>query len=398
MGKKSIIFIFVIIIFVFSEWGNFILPLSLEISDVEVTGLVGMDTDNLSQCSVSVVLRRSKGDEAGKGNKTDAERLVTVKAESFMADIKGLQNYEEKIFIGSHVRDIVIGDELARNNMTIWLDFVAKDSDVRSNTNIYIAKDMEASKLFNETLENENGISNRIYNIVKDSKFDTEKRKVKLLDVIDMFLTGNRVGVIPCIMTVTGGEKRDSDYIIERKPDNEISRIELAGYGIISEGKLIGYLNNDETDGYDYVSNLIKEDAITVKINEEEYGINLISAKTDLDFEFSGDNLSKIIIKTRTKNFMGENSKGKNVFAHNINEIEKLESEFIANKIRTVIDRCQSEKIDFMDIGKKLEFKHPYKWRKIKDKWQEIFPNIDVEIEVNSKIDRSYDILSTNED
>lgn len=391
MGKKSIIFIFVVLIFVFVEWGNLIIPLSLEISDVEVTELVGMDLPVAGDFSISAIFSGTEDSSEGKTN----ERLVTINANSFTAALRGLQNYEDKIFIGSHVRDIIIGEELAKNNMNIWLDFVAKSSDIRSNSNVYIAKEMMSSELFSETLENEYGVSDRIFNILRDSRFDNEARKVRLLDVMNMFLDENRIGVIPCISTVKNGERQIADYTIEREPDSDISRIELAGYGIISGGKLVGYLNSNETDGYDYVKNLIREDAITIIKDGEEYGVDLINAETKFKFEFSGDNLTKIIIKTDTKNYMAETSSGENVFAHNVSAIEKLENEVIANKIRTVVDRVQNEEIDFIEMGKKLEFSHPYKWRKLKDKWQDIFPSIPVEIEVNSKIDREYDMLST---
>lgn len=390
MRKKSIIFIFIVVIFIFLEWGNLIIPLSLEISDVEVTELIGMDLPTTGDFSISVIF--SGDEEEGKNN----ERLVTINSDSFTAALRGLQNYEDKIFIGSHVRDIIIGEELAKNNMNIWLDFASKSSDIRSNSNVYIAKEMTSTELFSTTLENEYSISDRIFNIVRDSRFDNEARKVRLLDVMDMFLDESRIGVIPCITTVKNGERQIADYTIEREPDSDISRIELAGYGIINGGKLVGYLNSNETDGYDYVNNLINEDALTVIKDGEEYGVDLINSKTKFYFEFSNDDLTKIIIKTDTKNYIAETSSGENIFAHNVNEIEKLEDEIIANKIRTVIDRAQSEKIDFIEIGKKLEFKHPYKWRQIKDKWDEIFPNVPVEIEVNSKINREYDMLSTS--
>ena len=39
--------------------------------------------------------------------------------------------------------------------------------------------------------------------------------------------------------------------------------------------------------------------------------------------------------------------------------------------------------------------KHPYRWRNIKNEWDNIFPNVPVEVKVNSNIDEQYGVLSS---
>ena len=47
---------------------------------------------------------------------------------------------------------------------------------------------------------------------------------------------------------------------------------------------------------------------------------------------------------------------------------------------------------DFMQIGKKIELKHPVKFSKIKDQWEDVFRSVEFEVSARAEIDRTYDI------
>jgi spore germination protein KC len=47
-------------------------------------------------------------------------------------------------------------------------------------------------------------------------------------------------------------------------------------------------------------------------------------------------------------------------------------------------------------VGDTLHRRHPVKWDKIKDKWDEIFPEIQYDIQIESHVLRTYDIREPN--
>lgn len=396
MNKKFGIGICVLIAFLFIEWGKDILPMRLEVDEVQVTEVIGIDLKDNEEVSLSIVFEEanSNGKDGSDGGNKSNERIVNVISDSFSANVRGLQNYGDKIFIGSHVKNIIMGENMAKNDMMRGLEYISKNSEIRTSSNIYIAKESEASELFAAVIDNEDSLADRVNTIAMNSKTDNDKREVTVLEWLNIFLSDDRTGVIPAIKIVDNGDRSFANYVIDEITEPKAKRIEWAGYGIIKDGNLVGYLTENESEGYEYINGLIGEDAITLKKGDKTCGINLVNCRTNIKFDFDGDRLNKVIIKVSSNNFVKETFDGENIFSYSIDEIESLENEYISAEIRSAVTRAQNDKIDFLGIGKILSVKHPYKWRVLKDKWKEIFPTIPIEIEVKSQIDRAYNILS----
>ena len=224
-------------------------------------------------------------------------------------------------------------------------------------------------------------------------KGDVDARTVDVLDVLKMLLSEEKIGVIPCVQIIKNGEVQLADYKIVGAKE-EANRVELAGYAVINKGMLVGYLNNDESTGYEYIKNLISEEGISLNTPNGVVGINLTASNSKVKFDFDGDNIKKITIKVTTKNSILETATGGNIFNSGVDEIEKMENEKLEEVIKSTVRYAQNSNIDFIDIGKSLAFSHPYKWRKIKEHWNEIFPNVTIDVEVNSKIEEEYGVLS----
>ena len=61
-----------------------------------------------------------------------------------------------------------------------------------------------------------------------------------------------------------------------------------------------------------------------------------------------------------------------------------------------VIKTSKDLKTDCIGLGEKIRMQNPYKWEKIKDKWTEIYSELKIEVQVESQIVRSYDIILPN--
>ncbi|MNC25597.1 Spore germination protein B3 precursor [compost metagenome] len=69
--------------------------------------------------------------------------------------------------------------------------------------------------------------------------------------------------------------------------------------------------------------------------------------------------------------------------------VEKLFSEQLQTRIKSMLARVQKEmKSDVFGIGKEVHNQHPYAWKKIQDRWNDLFPDVPVTIDVDVKIER----------
>ncbi len=394
MKNKFNALIITIIVVILAGWGEYIIPRRLDISHIQVVEVAGLDYDKNAVLSLVFVPHTGIKNEDKKQSEIN-EKYVTVSGDTFAETIQGIQHYEDHIFVASHLKNIILGEKLAQNNLREAIDFIGKDDNFRLNSKVYIAKEMSASDIFREGIDNNYVLSERIDKLSLNKKGHTDVRTVEVIDVMKMLLSDSGTGVIPCIQIVENGEPQLADYYIETSEDEKY-RVEFLGYGVISDGKLVEYLGKDESNGYDYVKNLIDEDYISVELNGVKLGIALIASKANILFDFDNNDLRKIIIKIKTNNYILENATGQNIFDNDVKPIEELENEKIRNVIMSTVDYSKQIGIDFLNIGETLKFYHPYKWRAISDSWNEIFKNVKFEVLVDSEINNGYGILAIN--
>ena len=73
-------------------------------------------------------------------------------------------------------------------------------------------------------------------------------------------------------------------------------------------------------------------------------------------------------------------------------ELEQKLNQAEISRIMAALARSIELDTDFMQIGKKIELKHPVKFSKIKDQWEDVFRSVEFEVSARAEIDRTYDI------
>ena len=72
------------------------------------------------------------------------------------------------------------------------------------------------------------------------------------------------------------------------------------------------------------------------------------------------------------------------------------QADIVKEDVHSIIAFAQDHNVDILGFGKGMFKQHPVRWEKIKDDWDNIFPNLSVDIEVKSRILRTYDITQPN--
>ena len=393
MATKIKVYAIFIIGLILLGWGDHLIPSRVEITDVGIIQVLGIDSGVNNGVSLSIVdenQKNSKEDSDQVGN----ENIVTTSGKSYNDCINGLENYSDKFFIGGHIENIIIGEEICKENLVRAIDFISKASEIRLNSNMFIAKGSSASQFMQQGTSKEYSMSSRINNINLTDQILTEEKNTEASDVINILLSDNKCGVIQAIELVENGKASNREFILSTSKDEGKKFIQYAGYALIKDAKLIDYLNIDASSGYDLIKNNYLKQNVYIEKDGEITGINFEGSKTKVLFNFEGQNLKEIIIKTKTKNEIMQSSNGKNIFKENLEEIENLVAEEVKHRIESAINVAKNYQADYIGFNKMLEMKHPYKWNKIKDNWENIFNEVPIRIEVESEINRSYNLLS----
>ena len=73
-----------------------------------------------------------------------------------------------------------------------------------------------------------------------------------------------------------------------------------------------------------------------------------------------------------------------------INKMEEAVSETVKHNLEKLIKKAQEEfEVDFLGFGEYIFRRHPKRWKEIGDRWDEIFPYIEVKYNAQAKIDNS---------
>lgn len=389
------IWIFIIIGFVLIGWGNKLIPSQAEITDIGVFQVLGIDVKDNDDVSLSACIESTgkesedKKDENGKSSET----IITSSGKSYNECANGLGNYSDKIFIGGHVKNIILGDEICRYNFVRAIDYLCKASEIRLNSNIFIAKDKSAKDFMVRSVSPEYKLSDKITNVnVIDEVFTSEVNTV-VTDAMKMLLSDDKSGVIQAIESIDSSAKGSREFVLENS-ENDRKIIQFAGYALIKDAKLETYLDIDESNGYDFIKNNHPKSNIHIDMNGDIVGINFNKSKSDVDFLFEGDKLKEIIIKTKVSCEVQQSSKGNNVFGDNSSETTKMVSNVVKSKIEKALSVSKRYDVDYIKFNDMLKIKHPYKWNKIKDDWKNIFRDVKISVEVDSVLEGSHNVLA----
>jgi spore germination protein KC len=75
-----------------------------------------------------------------------------------------------------------------------------------------------------------------------------------------------------------------------------------------------------------------------------------------------------------------------------LNLLREQQEKIIKSQVEDIITFAQENNVDIFGIADAVRLKYPVKWEKIKDRWDEIFPSIEIKPEVKSKINMPYAI------
>lgn len=390
MIRKIVVPIFILLSFSLSGCKS-LLPRGTEIEKFDAINIVGFDMseDDPSQIEVTFITKVEKSADGGSSVniKTISESAPTI----FEAQRK-LRAKEEKITFLGYVDYVLIGEKAAKEDFTKYFDFFTRDHETRLSPKVFIVKDCSAKELMTTTSSTKIFITDRLTNIISGAKILGNSGEVKIIDAMGMLDNSKTsAAILPAI-------KCEMPKNQERTGENTEQVISAAGFAIIKDFKLVGYFDENAALGYNLLTNKADSFPISVKDYTGEYvGLELISSKTEVEAKFNGDELEGVTYKTSIISTVPEQQSRENIYTKDgIDDLCSKQSEYVKSLMEDAIGISKKHKKDCLDLAGKIRMQHPYKWEKIKDQWNEIFPKLAINVVVESKIARTYEISLPN--
>lgn len=321
------------------------------------------------------------------------ENAVTVVSDSgdtvFEAVRSILKKVNRKPYYG-HLQLIVIGEELAKDNIKEILDFFERDHEPRLTPYVVVARGLKAK----EILSAESTLSYiptiHIKNTIENAK---GSGKIKITTLIEILKEIN----YPEYNPVSGVIEKE-----EKKKINKISDLKIEGTGVFRYTKLIGYLDGKETRALSFLKDEIKSGIIKIKnpLHKDKFvSIEVISSKSKIEAELEENEPSFSVNIKMKVNLGGQQGKGDLTTQKMIEKLEAETKTTVKKDISEMIQKVQKVyESDVLGFAEVISKKYPEYWSENKNKWNKTFPSVSVNVNVDVEMKRLGLINKTTEE
>jgi spore germination protein KC len=227
-----------------------------ELNDLAISLAMGIDkVDKKYKVSVQVVQPGEVTDK--KGGQGSPVTLYEAMADTIFEAVRKMTIESPRIIYAAHLRVLVIGESLAKEGIGQALEFLSRDYEIRTDFYIVVAKGTTAANILSILTPLDKIPANKLSKSLEVSeKAWAPAVAVPLDELITDFVSEGKHPVLSGVQ-VKGNSKTGStlENIEAIRPD---AKIQNAGLAVFRKDKLIGWLNEEESKGYNYIINHVK--------------------------------------------------------------------------------------------------------------------------------------------
>jgi spore germination protein KC len=349
---------------------------SLELTDLSYVMGIGIDQTEEGQIELTTQMYSPTQTMGAQGGGATQERTyfsTITKDESVFEAMRDIPLRVGRKAQLSHMRIILIGEKFAReNDISDVLDFFYRDHEPRFKTHVLITKG-RTGEYWNIKPFIERTAAQQIRMIQRSgTSFSSKSKETRILDLALELNYPVKLATVP---------------YIERVNDNPES-IVSTGLAIISDGKMNDRISTADVHNLliltdDYKSGTIEypcQDKENQQKNRKD-SLEVTQLKTKLSPNFSA-NPPTIHFSTKVEGHIGEFKCFTMTTDKERQELQVHIENSLKAQLEAFITYLQDEKLDVIGIGNTLYRKDPKLWKKNKENWEQIFSEINFEIDV----------------
>jgi spore germination protein KC len=363
---------------------------SKEISELMIVTGMGIDK-NPNADEYIVTLQIINPGEIASQTKTERLEVTAYKTTGrtlYEAMRRVSTEVPRKMYL-SHIQLVIFGEELAREGIGKALDFISRNHEFRTDFFMLVSKNGTAEEILNVLTPTEASPSVSLYSSINVAeKIWAPTNGVQLDELISTLLSAGKNPLLTGVTVNGDKEKGDEVNSLERIKPSAVTKI--TGYAVFKKDKLVGWLNENESKGYNYIINNVTSTVGTIPCDGDGYiAIEVTKSKTNIKTRKKSGKPS-ITIEANLEANLGEIQCDMDLTkTETIKIIEKKVEKRVQNIMEESIKKAKEElKSDIFGFGEVFHRQQPKKWEKLKDHWDEAFQDLEVNYKINYEIRR----------
>ncbi|MEK4434457.1 Ger(x)C family spore germination protein [Paenibacillus sp. FSL K6-2862] len=372
-----------------------------ELNELWVTAATGVDTSDDGQWIVSyqiiVPSAIASGTGGGSGGSSQpASYVFSVKAKTFnQAWSYSTMESSRRIYI-AHNRVIYIGKKAAEKGLEHLVDFYLRNTEARELVTM-VTTDGLASDILKKIMPPEKLQGAAMHDLIdNESDILSVYPKVRVYDFVLSMNSDSRSIGIPVASLV--GEKnqeneKEAEGLDVLKKTSTPLKLRLTKLAVFQNGKLKGFLNEEQGLGVSYLSQKIKNTEISFPCSEQSgrelySSLRVNSADVKLRPGKSGYHYT-MQVKVKVNGTLIDTTCTKDIsLTQTIRDMEGEISKEVTRVIKEGWSRLQELGVDAAGFADQIHRKFPRDWRTVKKDWDQEFKKMELDIQVDARIRR----------
>lgn len=292
----------------------------------------------------------------------------------------------------AHTWVIIISEEVAREKgVAEIVDYLVRNRQFRLDTWLLIGRGDLIS-----LLDSPDAVQNAPSQLIKDIVDKIENTDIaaplKVGRFAELLASDSR-------QVYTAGVERIPNAAFVDGPGHQISDgnvpepvqyISINYTALFRQDKLVGWLSGDASCGMQWLTGRISEGFVSFDNPDspgDKIGVMVVGSKIELKPELKNGNVV-MKIKIEAESFVEEVQGQINLDKVSaISRLEAAQSNKIKEEVKACLQKAQQEyEVDVFGFGEAVHRSYPQEWQSMEAEWSEIYPYIQVDIQVLSKI------------
>lgn len=305
----------------------------------------------------------------GSGEKAYVNISYTDK--SVLSAVRSVTHMQNRTLYFSHNEVLIFGSDLAKLDMAKGLDAFTREYESRLNVYILIAKG-NAADILQEDVELEKTPALHISGMMENQKTNSETAVVTLRDFCIATLSPSRAPVAPIVELYEADGKKYA---------------RLNGTAVFKQGKMVSELDIDQTRGLLLATNKASSAATTIETDWGQVGLEIDESTSSLKPIKAEDGSIKMKLTINVSGSIQSNETDEVMSSlENVDMLKEKMREHIRADVENVLQKARELSADVFGFGDAIRRDYPKEWNDMKGIWEEIFPNIRLDIEIDVKL------------
>lgn len=360
-----------------------------ELGDLAVAIGLGIDkTDKGYRVTVQIVAPSLAAASSGGGAGGPPALVVATESVTIMEALRKLTTMLPRKVYLSHLSILLLDEAMAKEGIRKPLDFLFRDHEVRPDFDVAIVREGTAYDALSIMTPLERLPARDLYDSLNGSQKNwAPTSAVRLLDLMKWFEVDGQEAVLTGLYLVGDLEKGKTKENVDAI--NSPLKFEYRGIGVMKDDVLLGWLNENDSKAYNYVTGKVKSTVGKVDCPDMpgNFVMEVLDAKTSIKPGVrNGEPYATV--KVRIEANIGEVEC--NLDLNSRETLSKMKTQAIARTeelIATGIKDVQEQfGVDIFGFGNTFHQRHPRYWSKWQDQWNEKFRTMEVNVVVDYTI------------